>query len=80
MSSGRTLGGMTAAAGAADGGGEEDENGLLKLPKLPKLVELQPASISKPAGSRTADSTGRCKRAIGMDSSVLLPVTVCVPL
>jgi hypothetical protein len=67
---------MAAAAGADGGGGEEDENGLLKLPKLPKFVELQPASSSKPAGRRTADNTGRRKRAIGMDSSVLLPVTV----
>ena len=75
MSSGRTLGGMTAAAGADGGGGAEDENGLLKLPKLPKFVEVHPASNSKPAGRRTAGNTGQRKRAFGMEL-LLLPVTV----
>src|ERR1700685_1566750 len=62
-SSGRTLGGTSAAAGG-DGGGGEEGNGVLKL--LPKFVELQPASVSTPAASRTPDNTGRRKRAIGM--------------
>ena len=70
MSSGRTLGGMAATAGAG-GGADDDANGLLKLPKPLKFVELQPASTNNPVESRTADDAKRHKRAICTDSSQL---------